>query len=75
MVAPPIVVVVAVMRADDDDLSLSRARHQRETRGGEGAAQNSAYHSAAIVSIDFFSFLDAPRLSDELGSQTSVFLI
>ena len=51
MVAPPIVVVmpvVAVMRADDDDLSLSRAPHQRETRGGEGAAQNSAYHSAAI---------------------------
>jgi len=43
-----VVIPVVAVRADDDDLSLSRARHQCEARGREGAAQNSTYHSAAI---------------------------
>ena len=62
----------AVTRADDD-LSLSRAQTRR---GDEVAAKNSSDQSAAIdCSIDFSSCLDAPRLSDELSSQTSVFLV
>jgi hypothetical protein len=43
--------------AADDDLRLRRARSQAETRGGEGAAQNSAYQSAAINCFHRFLLL------------------
>jgi hypothetical protein len=55
--------------AADDDLRLRRVRSQGETRGGEGAAQNSAHQSAAVI-----VFIDFPPAWTRPGYPTSLAL-